>query len=1479
MKKISGWILVCLILLAVSAAAASGTGIDRLPLELGIPATVPAGLDAAIHWAPEVSGQLLEVYFVSNGNEFCLGGFSAECDIPVPGHLIAATGTYHGSAGTYMLDGSIPGNAGNFYLAVVANPNQPAAPSVTIGTARVGQPISLDFDLAYDEVYMVIMQGGRFCEEHTWTQLNDVSVTIDEAGDYSFLFTARTGNVWSQVLTENVSVLPTEITLYDTPDSFQIGEDWNVNILLPGYGGVIDTCLISQDGSNIYCSWSSSLSEMDSRYTFDMTAEYLIDQGLTAGTYTYRVTWRHDGTEDVKTFPVTVTGERPVKPVVTQGTFSVNEWETISLTGTAGSAETIRVDWNAIWGDSSDDRVGTEVVQVDSNGEWTFEMLAASSGWYRITITGRSGNLSTGNTDFWTYVTQDSSPSAPTYSMEETDSEVTIHLQPGSDLTEGASPFWFVSYKHCDAGRYDFEEMLNAEEDGSFSYTVYKSNYAEQYELTFCYQVNGVFSEPTEVTVQTQGRPYPVNGDLPMEYTVPETWPAGADLSVDWTGIVEGQEMQICLFRMDGEHEQMLHYEFQTGAGTFRAPGYDLEEGNYRLRFWSDVDTYWPTTKDYDFEVVSNPNRPAAPTVEMTPSAPNSMDNRYSFNLGQVYEDIHLSIYAWNTDNAAWESYGNMNSESTNTITYWSRLSTGLWKAEICAAQSGVYSEAAVLEFEVVEAPTLGAIELAQPLPELQINRRFSVTVRPVEHATQYRLTLIREFEGDDGPESRRIGSARAYPQPGTTENVTLTVSQWDEAAQPGSGYSIQIECSGTGYQSSSLDISDLTVSAPSQIPAAPTQVQVSTPQGVPLTAEQLQNLVAGCHVPVRVTYPQMMQMVEVKMLQEGETGVTTGVLDLNPSRTTAVLTDQIAAYDAGDYTLQARVMTGDLWSTWSEPVAIHVNSVPEVDPPTMTLEKTEMQLGESLNITFGNIDSRISNMEIGTDCDYSVNIPEPPETLTVTLPEDAFAAGETNIWVSYEGPLVQMGELDATVTVTGTRPAAPQVTFSAASASYGDTIYVTVQASGATQVEMEYWGTEEYYPAQNGTAVVPIEIDFFNGINISYRFRARIGGVWSEWVGSGEIHSLTPRPTMHDAEFAVIPTAIVPGQDLEITFLPVEGITEYYIAMEHGWTGFYETYYQPGTVRIPASCFSDGGTYMFDIGAGVTGSPDLLVRTFVLSCAPLDDGTLQPLTVQAVDSEVSYGEPGEISLGSVQAEKAMFQSLVRNTSYAYGDVWQDAGEWSAPSGGSSSVVTFDFGGGVGTWTLRVSAQVGGVWTDWSNPVTFTMADREAELLHNPVPQIASQIAPGQAAHITWNAAAHAQSYEVYWFGQGGQRSLTTTQLAADIPAESLSEGTWTVYIVSHAAGYLNDGYSERVSFTVTTNPEPVQMLRLPADLTTIGPEAFVGVGADAVYIPQGVTSIAADAFDDGITIYGVSGSYAQTYAQTNGLPFVEADE
>ncbi|MBQ9288941.1 MAG: hypothetical protein IJ210_02400 [Clostridia bacterium] len=1477
MKKILGWILVCLILFAVSTAAASGTRIDRLPLELDVPESVPAGEDAVIHWAPEVSGQLLEVYFMSNGNETCLGGFSNECDITIPGHLIAAPGTYHGSAGTYMSDDSIPGSSLNYSLTVTENPNQPSAPSVTLGTAVAGEPISIGFDQAYDEVYMVIMQGGTFCEEHTWTELNDVSVTIDEVGDYSFLFTARTGNVWSQVLTENVSVLPTEITVYDTPDSFQIGEDWNVNVLLPGYGGVVDACLIAQDGSE-YCSWNASLTETMNRYTFNMTAGYLIDQRLSAGMYTYRVTWRHDGEEDSEIFPVTVTGEQPVKPVITDGPFSVGEGETIRLTGTAGSADSIRVDWNAqlaVPGNT----LGSGSAQIDSNGEWTFEMTPENAGWYRMTITGRNGTLATGENTFWTYVTQVTSPSAPTYSIEQSGYDVIIHLQPGQDYSGDALPYWFVSYKQRESGTYCFQDSFESNEDGSFSFRVYSNGYAGEYDVTVCYYSNLIFSQPATVTVQTQGRPYPVNGPLPIEMTVPETWPAGTDLSVNWTETVEGQEMQVTLLRMNGNAEEYIKDETQTNGGTFRIPGYDLQEGNYKLRISTEAETYWPTQRDYAFEVVTNPNRPAAPTVEMIPSAPNSLDYLYSFRLGQVYEDIYCRMLYWNTANAAWEDWTNTHASSTNFFTCWCGFPAGLCKAEICSGQNGIYSEYAVLEFEVMEPPTLGAIELAQPLPELQINRRFSVTVRPVEHATQYSAVLYRDTVGDNGTESEEIGSAGARFQQGTTENVTLMINEWAENAQPESGYRLYLECRGNGYQSSSLELSDLTASAPSQVPAAPAQLQVCTPQGEALTAEQMQNLIAGSYVPIRVTYPQPMQMVDIRQLRDGRV-VKHASEEVDPSRNTWIVNDQIQLEEEGDYTIQARVMSGDLWSSWSEPFAIHANARITVDPVTMTLEKTQMQMGESLNITVGNIDPRIGSVDINVgDYAYYDSFDSPGDTLTITVPEDAFCEGSNRIRLSYSGWLIQEGNISSSVTVTGTRPAGPQVAFSASSARYGETIYATVAAPGATQVEMRVWGEKSYYPVQNGTAIVPIEIDFFIGLSKYYQFRARTDGIWSAWVESGEIRSQTPQPTMDDTEFVVAPTGIVPGEELEITFLPVDGITHYFLSIVQGSLVFHRTYFEPGTVRVPASCFIGGGSYWIELNAGLKDNQGMLSKRIRLSCDPQSDDVLPPLTAEAVDSKLDFGEAGEISLGSLQAEKAIFQSLVQNPALSYGDEWRDAGDWSAQMGTSSSVVTYDFEQESGTRTVRVSARVNGVWTDWSNPVTFTIADRQPDLLHNPVPQTESEIESGQAAHVTWNAAAHAQSYEVCWYGQGGQGSLTTTELYADIPMQNLSAGTWYVYIVSHAAGYRNDGYSERVSLTVTGTPEPVSVLHLPSDLTTIGPEAFVGVGADAVYIPQGVTSIAANAFDAGITIYGMHGSYAQIYAQTYGFAFIEADE
>ncbi len=63
-------------------------------------------------------------------------------------------------------------------------------------------------------------------------------------------------------------------------------------------------------------------------------------------------------------------------------------------------------------------------------------------------------------------------------------------------------------------------------------------------------------------------------------------------------------------------------------------------------------------------------------------------------------------------------------------------------------------------------------------------------------------------------------------------------------------------------------------------------------------------------------------------------------------------------------------------------------------------------------------------------------------------------------------------------------------------------------------------------------------------------------------------------------------------------------------------------------------------------------------------------------------------------------------------------------------------------------------------------------------------------------------------------------------------------------------------------------------VLILPTALTEIEAEAFFNTATEAVVIPRSVTKISNNAFGD-IGIYGYEGSYAETWANANGLTFI----
>ena len=89
---------------------------------------------------------------------------------------------------------------------------------------------------------------------------------------------------------------------------------------------------------------------------------------------------------------------------------------------------------------------------------------------------------------------------------------------------------------------------------------------------------------------------------------------------------------------------------------------------------------------------------------------------------------------------------------------------------------------------------------------------------------------------------------------------------------------------------------------------------------------------------------------------------------------------------------------------------------------------------------------------------------------------------------------------------------------------------------------------------------------------------------------------------------------------------------------------------------------------------------------------------------------------------------------------------------------------------------------------------------------------------------------------------------------------------------VTLSEGIKTVGYGAFLNCTSLTE------VTLPETATSIGTYAFKGcTNLEKIVIPAGVTSINANSFTgcSNVTIYGVTGSFAQTYANNNSIPFV----
>lgn len=134
--------------------------------------------------------------------------------------------------------------------------------------------------------------------------------------------------------------------------------------------------------------------------------------------------------------------------------------------------------------------------------------------------------------------------------------------------------------------------------------------------------------------------------------------------------------------------------------------------------------------------------------------------------------------------------------------------------------------------------------------------------------------------------------------------------------------------------------------------------------------------------------------------------------------------------------------------------------------------------------------------------------------------------------------------------------------------------------------------------------------------------------------------------------------------------------------------------------------------------------------------------------------------------------------------------------------------------------------------------------------------------------------------FYVYRFSMESVNSITVPGVIKSIPYKYFVEGSGLKKII------INNGVEE-IGDSAFENCEQLTEINLPFSIHTIGEKAFYNCGAKSVTLGKNIQSIGDYALGysetdsgfapiDGFTIYGYSGTVAETYANANGFDFVD---
>lgn len=516
-------------------------------------------------------------------------------------------------------------------------------------------------------------------------------------------------------------------------------------------------------------------------------------------------------------------------------------------------------------------------------------------------------------------------------------------------------------------------------------------------------------------------------------------------------------------------------------------------------------------------------------------------------------------------------------------------------------------------------------------------------------------------------------------------------------------------------------------------------------------------------------------------------------------------------SYRPMTYTYSFRVQINQEWSEWSDPVEIEVYSLGELGMPEAEV-KSSFRAGEPVSIDIEELpnasyytlecreagamfsDFYFSSLSSGNQVIFPFGMDAGEYELTLKAEATHY---ESNNWNSI------------TFTVTGERPAAPEVNYDP-ECEAGDTVILEVSSEGrAIEAAARIWPFNDWeydlYYANEGAVQIPY---FANQSTIT--IRARVDGVWSTPTDniclpdyeSWERHD--PKLTMAKE--------ITQGQDLTLTVGEVTGagyyaygVSRYNEEQDCDQDIVYERYLDAGesTIVIPFYYLFQPGQYQITVNAymadqyhtwlGQTTEPLTVKANSNLHDAPA-------VSLLTEDNVTNRDIRFSVQTGSAQQMLIQLYECSEDYLDSWGTSCVDLTAGSAPYIYTTQISRS------GEYAAAFAVCENGIWSEFSQSVPFTVSSAHDELGPTNV-EGPEEAVIGDEVTLRWKTVSEADGYtitlqndendRIYFeqkVGKGTTKYTLDTGAIPDLPA-----GEYSLSVFAYASDYDEEyGYGNR---------------------------------------------------------------------------------